>query len=44
MYFNQTHKQTWIDTAEALKNINDHVLEDIEDYILLDGFKGMKTE
>jgi hypothetical protein len=34
--------QKWLDTAEALKHINDHVLQDIEDSILLEGFKGMK--
>jgi len=43
-YFNEKNKQKWLDTAEALKNINDHVLQDIEDFILLEGFKGTKPE
>jgi len=41
-YFSEKNMQKWLDTAEALKHINDHVLQDIEDYILLEGFKGMK--
>jgi hypothetical protein len=28
--------------AEKLRRINPHVLQDIEDYILLQGFKGKK--
>jgi hypothetical protein len=28
--------------AEKLRRINHHVLQDIEDYILLQGFKGKK--
>lgn len=27
-----------------LKNINDHILQDIEDAILLEGFKGTKAK
>ena len=41
-YFSEKNMQKWLDTAEALKHINDHVLQDIEDSILLEGFKGMK--
>lgn len=33
-----------MDTAEDLKHINDHVLQDIEDFILLEAFKGMKPD
>jgi hypothetical protein len=25
-YFNEKNKEKWLDTAEALKSINDHVL------------------
>ena len=43
-YFNEKFKDKWLETAEALKHINEHVLQDIQDYILLKGFKGMKQE
>lgn len=38
-YFNEKNQQMWLDTAEQLKHVNNHVLQDIEDYILLQGFK-----
>ena len=41
-YFNEKNKDQWLETVEMLKNINDHVLQDIEDAILLEGFKGQK--
>ena len=42
-YFNEDeHKATWMEGAERLRHINQQVLEDIEDYIILDGFKGQK--
>jgi len=41
-YFSEKNMQKWLETAEALKHINNHVLQDIEDFILLEGFKGMK--
>ena len=43
-YFNEKNRQKWLDTAEALKHINDHVLQDIEDAIILEGFKGVKKD
>ena len=43
-YFNEKNSQKWLDTAGALKHINPQVLEDIEDFILLKGFKGMQKE
>jgi len=44
-YFNEKIKQKWLDTAEMLKHINNHVLQDIEDYIILKGFgKQIKGE
>lgn len=39
-YFNEKNKEMWLNTAEALKHINDQVIEDIEDFILLEAFKG----
>merc|ERR1712113_444662 len=42
-YFNEDeHTPNWKEGAERLRHINPQVLEDIEDYILLDGFKGQK--
>ena len=43
-YFNEKNKQQWLDTAEKLKHINSHVLQDIEDSILLKAFHGEKPE
>lgn len=43
-YYNEKNQPQWLETAEALKNVNDHVLQDIEDSILLESFKGMKPD
>ena len=43
-YYNEANNQKWLDTANDLKSINDHVLQDVEDYILLESFKGMKPD
>jgi len=43
-YYNEQNNDKWLATAEALKHINDHVLQDIEDSILLEAFKGMKQD
>lgn len=44
-YFNEKLKEKWLETAEQLKHINPHILQDIEDYILLKGFgRGLKPE
>lgn len=40
-YFNEKNEQMWLDTAEALKHVNEQVIEDIEDVILLEAFKGV---
>lgn len=37
-YFNELRKDIWLETAEKLKHVNPHVLEDIEDKFLLEGF------
>ena len=31
----------WIETANILKTINEHVLEDVEDHIILEAFGNM---
>lgn len=42
-YFNEKNKDLWLETAEMLKHINDHVLQDIEDFLILQIFKkGLK--
>jgi len=43
-YFNEKNQQKWLDCAEALKHVNDHVLQDIEDFILLKGFGKEKPD
>lgn len=42
-YFNEKLKDKWLETAEALKHVNEHILQDIEDSILLKGF-GRQTK
>lgn len=39
-YFSEKNKEKWLQAAEDLKHINDHVIQDIEDFILLEAFKG----
>ena len=41
-YFNERNKDQWLETANDLKNVNDMVIQDIEDAILLQAFKGQK--
>ena len=36
----EARKEVWEAAAEMMKSVNDQVLEDIEDYILLEGFGG----
>lgn len=43
-YFNEKNKDLWLDTVEALKHINEQVIEDIEDAILLEAFKGVNDK
>jgi hypothetical protein len=42
-YFNHANREKWIETAERLEHINDHVIQDIEDAILLEGYKKKPT-
>jgi hypothetical protein len=37
-YFNTKNKDRWLAAAEKLRHINPHVIQDIEDYILIEGF------
>jgi hypothetical protein len=41
-YSNPLNEPKWLENAERLKHINDHVIQDIEDHILLLSFKNMK--
>jgi hypothetical protein len=43
-FFSDKTQEKWLTCAENLKHINDQVLQDIEDAILLKGFKGMKPK
>lgn len=38
-YMSEKRKEQWLNAAERLRHINPHVLEDIEDWILIQGFK-----
>lgn len=42
-YISENRKEKWLEIGEKLRHINDHVLEDIEDFIIIEGFKP-KTE
>ena len=41
-YIEEEHQKTWLAGAQKLRMINPQVLEDIEDHIILEGFKGQK--
>ena len=41
-YSNPLNEPKWLENAEKLKHVNDHVIQDIEDSILLKSFKNMK--
>lgn len=43
-YFREKNREVWLRGADILKHINEHVLEDIEDYIILSGFKPKKEK
>lgn len=43
-YFNERNKEQWLTTAEQLKHINNMVLQDVEDFIILKAFKGVKPD
>lgn len=37
-YISENRKPDWMEAAEMLRHINDHVIQDIRDYILIQGF------
>lgn len=41
-YSNPLNEPKWLENAERLKHVNDHVIQDIEDFIILKSFKDMK--
>lgn len=43
-YTHPSKTETWIGASEKLRHINSHVIQDIEDYIMLDGFKGKSVD
>ena len=43
-YFNDRNKEEWEVAAEALKHVNEMVIQDIEDFLLLKAFKGQKPK
>lgn len=38
-YISEDRKEKWMEISEQLRHINPHVLEDIEDFIIIQGFK-----
>lgn len=41
-YISENRKQDWENAAKALRHINEHVIQDIQDYILIQGFPKQK--
>ena len=39
-YFHPSKTEQWITGSEKLRHINAHVIQDIEDFIMLEAFKG----
>ncbi len=39
-YSHPAKQEVWIQASEKLRHINAHVVQDIEDYIMLEAFKG----
>jgi hypothetical protein len=37
-YMNEKNREKWLAGAERLRHVNSHVLQDIEDHILLEGY------
>lgn len=37
-YFNEKRMPIWLEVAEKLKHVNPHVLEDIQDKFMIEGF------
>ena len=43
-YISENRKEDWLNVAEDLRHINDHVIQDIQDYILISAFPKKKQE
>ena len=43
-YYHPGKTEVWIAAFEKLRNINAHVVQDLEDYIMLDAFKGKSRD
>jgi hypothetical protein len=43
-YYHPGKTEVWIEAFEKLRHINAHVVQDIEDYIMLDAFKGKSRD
>lgn len=37
-YISENRKENWLETAETLRHINDHVIQDMQDYIMIEAF------
>lgn len=42
-YISENRKENWTEAAETLRHINDHVIQDIQDYIMIQAY-GKKAE
>jgi hypothetical protein len=38
-YYHPSKTETWLNAFEKLRHINTHVIQDIEDFIMLEAFK-----
>jgi hypothetical protein len=43
-YFHPSKSEQWIQASEKLRHINAHVIQDIEDFIMLEAFKGKTVD
>lgn len=43
-YISENRKENWTETAEVLRHINAHVVQDIQDFILIQGFKKLQQK
>lgn len=43
-YYNPSKTDMWLQASEKLRHINAHVIQDIEDFIMLEAFKGKSVD
>lgn len=43
-YISENRKNDWLNVAEDLRHINDHVIQDVQDFILISAFPKQKQE